>query len=165
MQQAPGMASRVLVSVLSAALLASCASGPSDRQRAAARVAIAHTCSTSQQPLVDRFVEGLGTNFERVADDALMPAEARTRRLSGRVLVVVGYSNGERQRVGIATSSGYGVLDNHALQLVEQAAPEHAPDLPCEAATVRLGIRYGSPPGRYPISSATAPRTFATPIW
>ena len=67
--------------------------------------------------------------------------------------------------VGIAASSGYGVLDNHALQLVEQAAPEHAPDLPCEAATVRLGIRYGSPPGHYPISSATAPRAFATPIW
>lgn len=147
-------------------LLVSCASDPGSQRPAAAPVKVAHTCTAAQPPTVDRFAQRVHTNLSAVMDDAVVPAEAQIKHQHGRVIVVIGYSNGERQQVGIAHSTGYAALDNHALALVEKATPEHAPDLPCDAATVRLAIRYPDDREGWPISNATAVHgTFATPIW
>ena len=152
--------------IFAACLLASCASEPGSRRPAAAPVTIAHTCAAAQQPTVDRFAGRVHANLSAVMDDVMIPAEAQTKHLHGRVLVVVGYSSGERQRVGVAHSSGYAALDNHALSLVEKATPEHASDLPCDAATMRLAIRYVDDREGWAVSNATAAHgTFATPIW
>jgi TonB family protein len=156
----------VIGAIFASCLLASCASDLGSRRPAAAPVTIAHTCTAALQPTVDRFAERVHTNLAAVIDDALVPTEAQLKHLHGRVVVVVGYSSGERQRVGIAHSSGYAALDNHALSLVEKAAPEHASDLPCDAATMRLAIRYVDDREGWPVSNATAAHgTFATPIW
>jgi len=148
-----------------ACLASGCASESQPRRPAATSPAIAHTCTVLQQPMVDRFGERLREDFRHAVDDARIPLEARAQQIRGLVVVVVGYSNGERDRVGIAHSSGYAVLDNHAVKLVSAAAPEHTADLPCDAATLRVALRYGNDNGDWPVSNAIrSTATFATPM-
>lgn len=154
----------IVVSMFAAGLLAGCASEPNGHA-ASAPLAVSHTCTPAQQPIVDRFAKQIDANLDRVMDDALMPVEARSSHLHGRVGIVVGYAQGERQRVGIAHSSGYAALDNHAVDLVTRAMPEHAGDLPCDAVTVRVAIVYGDHRDRWPVHNATSARgAFATPV-
>jgi len=52
------------------------------------------------------------------------PDEARTRKLRGELILIVGiYKSGELESVTIDESSGHAILDNAAVRIVEMAAP------------------------------------------
>jgi outer membrane biosynthesis protein TonB len=159
------LATLIVSSMLATGLLSGCASEPKGHA-ATAPLGVSHTCTAAQQPMVDRFAKQIDANLHRAMDEAVRPVEAKTSHMHGRVGIVVGYTQGERQQVGIARSSGYAALDNHAVDLVTRAMPEHAGDLPCDAVTVRVAIFYGDDRQGWPIHNATSARgAFATPMW
>jgi TonB family protein len=87
------------------------------------------------QRRVSKLVEERG---ERV-----YPREARARKWEGITQIAIEFSeNGQLQQISVATSSGYAVLDQRAVEMVREVLPTVPRELQSSDFTVRLPIVF-----------------------
>jgi protein TonB len=75
--------------------------------------------------------------------ERMYPRLARERKWEGTAQVSVEYAaNGKLKRVTVATTSGYAVLDQKAVEMVQEVLPEVPRELRAKNFTVRLPILF-----------------------
>jgi TonB family protein len=95
---------------------------------------------------LDRFALEIQKRVGRIVNERgerMYPRLARERKWEGTTQVAVEYSaNGKLKRVTVATSSGYAVLDQKAVEMVQEVLPVVPRELRSKNFTVRLPILF-----------------------
>jgi protein TonB len=95
---------------------------------------------------LDRFAMEIQRRVGKIVDERgerMYPRLARDRKWEGTTQVSVEYtSDGRLKGVRVATSSGYAVLDQKAIEMVEEVLPAVPRDLRGKNFTVRLPIVF-----------------------
>jgi TonB family protein len=95
---------------------------------------------------LDRFALEIQKRVGRMVNERgerMYPRLARERKWEGTTQVAVEYfANGKLNRVTVATSSGYAVLDQKAVEMVQEVLPVVPRELHAKNFTVRLPILF-----------------------
>jgi protein TonB len=95
---------------------------------------------------LDRFALEIQKRVGKIVNERgerMYPRLARERKWEGTTQVAVEYSaNGKLKRVTVATSSGYAVLDQKAVEMVQEVLPAVPRELRSKNFTVRLPILF-----------------------
>jgi TonB family protein len=96
--------------------------------------------------LLDRFALEIESRVKKVVQqrgEQVYPRIARDREWEGTARVVVEYGiNGWLKRVSVAETSGYAVLDQRAVEMVQEVLPNVPRELHSHGFTVRLAIIF-----------------------